>query len=103
MSTRFTTINGSDWAAALNASRARRRPAAVRARIFAGPPCPVCKLPGLRSEMPEGVRIMHGQGDTCWLPSLESVAAAGLVGQGTRLGQANPQLQLAGILAEVGT
>jgi hypothetical protein len=78
------TITGTDWDRSLRAARARRKPAAVRARVFAGPMCPVCGQPGLRREMLGGVRVMHGV-DSCWMPSPESVAAAGLVGKGTRL------------------
>jgi hypothetical protein len=33
---RFTTITGADWARELPLARARRRPAAVRARLLAG-------------------------------------------------------------------
>ena len=92
-----STITGSDWARVLPAVRARRKPEAVRARVFAGPICPVCGLPGIRREMLEGVRIHHGNGESCWVPSPEYVAAAGLVGSGTRLGVPSPQLLLAGI------
>lgn len=89
----MNTITGADWARVLPVVRARRRPAAVRARMFNGPICPVCGLPGLRREMLGGVRVVHGA-DSCWMPSPESVAAAGLVGSGTRLGVASPQLFL---------
>lgn len=88
------TITGSDWAAALPAARRRRAPAAVRARVFCGPVCPVCGLPGLRREMLGGVRVHHASGDSCWMPSAASVAAAGLVGSGKRLGPAATQLLL---------
>ena len=88
----MNTITGTDWARALPVARARRKPAAVRARVFAGPLCPVCGQPGLHRAMLGGVRIHHGGGVACWMPSPESVAAAGLVGSGTRLGLVSPQL-----------
>lgn len=83
------TITGGDWARVLPKVRKRRKPEAVRARVFAGPICPVCGTPGLHRSMLGGVRIHHGAGDSCWMPSPESVAAAGLVGKGTRLGFGN--------------
>jgi hypothetical protein len=87
------TITGSDWAAALPAARARRAPVAVRARVFSGPICPVCGLPGIHREMLGGVRIIHGP-DSCWMPTAAALGAAGLVGGGTRLGMPSPQLVL---------
>lgn len=89
----MNTITGTDWARALPVARARRAPAAVRSRVFAGPICPLCGQPGIHREMLGGVRIVHGA-DSCWMPSAESVAAAGLVGSGTRLGVASPQMVL---------
>lgn len=90
----MNTITGSDWARALPAARLRRAPVAVRARVFNGALCPVCGLPGIHRAMLGGVRVVHGGGDSCWMPSAEAVAAAGLVGKGTRLGVASPQLVL---------
>lgn len=66
---RFTTITGADWAHALPPARARRRPVAVRARVFAGPACPVCGRPGLHREGKGGMLVVHGGGLSCWWPS----------------------------------
>lgn len=89
----MNTITGSDWASALPAARARRAPIAVRARVFSGPICPMCGLPGIHREMLGGVRIIHGP-DSCWMPTVAAVGAAGLVGSGTRLGLVAPQMML---------
>lgn len=81
----MATITGNDWKRSLTAARVRRAPEATAARMFRGPACPVCQRPGIHHPTTGGVRIVHGA-DSCWMPSAESVAAAGLVGSGTRLG-----------------
>ena len=92
----FPTIGDREWKAALAAARARRRPSAVRARIFRGMSCPVCGLPALNKSMLGGTRFIHSPRESCWMPSTECVLAAGLAGSGTRFGAESQLLLLPG-------
>lgn len=65
----FTTLTPPECARLLKAARARRKPEAVRARIFAGPACPVCGRPGLQREVTGGMLITHSADMQCWWPA----------------------------------
>ena len=68
MSTAEHTITGADWAGRLPLARARRTPAAVRARVFAAARCPVCGRLGKQKSVTGGIEISHAGGERCWWP-----------------------------------
>lgn len=66
----FPTLTPPICATLIQAARQRRKPEAVRARVFAGPACPVCGRPGLHRDLTGGTEITHGAGIRCWWPAV---------------------------------